>query len=444
MNREEWINSPKAIKKSHKRYSHFDYRTDIQKVWDYISCPANIAQHSFYPFIHYTKDMSKYTENHVLKPKERDICYASHRDSCILQYYCYLLDELYKKRVRLDGISDVAVAYRTDLGLNNIVLAKRAFDFIRSNNPCYIMIGDFTKFFDRLDHQYLKERWKDLLSVSTLPADHYAVFKNITKFSIWELDDLLNINGLPCDAEGKRQLNKQKTVLTREKFEANRSHIKKNPNPFGIPQGSPISALLANVYMLEIDRTINTFVNDRDGFYMRYSDDFIIVFPFVSEEDARAVFSHIIRTFNDIPGIELQHEKTQLFSYDNSVLLNCGSIFSAAADTSHRFINFLGFTFDGSKVSIRAKTISKYYYRMRRKAKTILRHNEKNKHCSCENLYRLYSERGAHVNKRNTGNFLTYVGRAEKCFGSNEAINRDTKRHMQKIRKAMTQSRKHE
>ena len=33
--------------------------------------------------------------------------------------------------------------------------------------------------------------------------------------------------------------------------------------------------------------------------------------------------------------------------------------------------------------------------------------------------------------------FLTYVSRAEREYGSNEAITRDTKRHMQKIRKTL-------
>lgn len=58
------------------------------------------------------------------------------------------------------------------------------------------MIGDFTNFFDNLDHQYLKQQWCSLLQVSQLPADHYAVFKNITKYSKWELDDLLELNVL--------------------------------------------------------------------------------------------------------------------------------------------------------------------------------------------------------------------------------------------------------
>lgn len=438
MNIEEWINSPKTIKKSHKRYAHFDYRTDIKKVWDYISIPENIAHHSFYPFIHYKKDMSKFSKKYGIKHKERDICYASHRDSCVYQYYCHLLDEEYKKRVLVDGINEVAVAYRTNMRSSNITLAKRAFDFIRANKNCYVMIGDFTQFFDRLDHKYLKERWKDLLSVDALPKDHYAVFKNITKYSSWELNDLLILNGYPCNDDGRKQLNKQKLVLTATQFDANRSHICKNPNPMGIPQGSPISALLANVYMLVVDKLINCFVTNHNGFYMRYSDDFIVVMPNINECEAIDVFSHTINEFNNIPGIKLQHEKTQFFYYEDTELLNCGNKLFETADCDHRFINFLGFTFDGKQISIRSKTISKYYYRMRRKAKTVFKRSEQNGHCSSENLYKQYSERGSYSKNCYTGNFLTYVKRAKKCFGTNEAIDRDTKRHMAKIRKAIS------
>ena len=45
-----------------------------------------------------------------------------------------------------------------------------------------------------------------------------------------------------------------------------------------------------------------------------------------------------------------------------------------------------------------------------------------------------YSIKGAKVGK---GNFLTYVERAAEVFGEDEAIRRDTARHMQKIRKAL-------
>lgn len=137
------------------------------------------------------------------------------------------------------------------------------------------------------------------------------------------------------------------------------------------------------------------------------------------------------------PRLTLEQSKTQYFHYADGELENCGKQFHAEADGSSRFINFLGFTFDGRQVSIRAKTISKYYYRMYRKANNIAKaggYTPAGKHISCENLYRRYSERGA---DGKPGNFLTYVSRAEREYGSNEAITRDTKRHMQKIRKTL-------
>jgi hypothetical protein len=110
------------------------------------------------------------------------------------------MNERYNLRIRDLGIEDVPVAYRSDLGKNNIHLAKQAFDFIKAKPNAYVMIGDFTGFFDNLDHQYLKRQWCSLLGVRQLPPDYYTVFKNITRYSTWELEDLLELNGLPAVA----------------------------------------------------------------------------------------------------------------------------------------------------------------------------------------------------------------------------------------------------
>ena len=82
---ESWMILPKTIEKSKRYYAHFDYRTDISKCKGYILKPQNIATHSFYPFVHYVKDMSKYSKGRPgLKEKQRDICYAAHIDRCIV------------------------------------------------------------------------------------------------------------------------------------------------------------------------------------------------------------------------------------------------------------------------------------------------------------------------------------------------------------------------
>lgn len=437
MTNKEWVTLPQTILKSRKQYAHFDYRTDIGREKDYIVCPDNIAKHGFYPFIHYEKRMIKYNKEKGRKEKTRDICYAAHIDRCIFQYYSYNLNEIYNNRIKELEIDMVPIAYRTDLKQSNVHFAERAFDFIKASSTCFVMIGDFTSFFDRLDHRYLKQRWCDLLQVGTLPDDHYAVFKNITRYSKWELTDLLEINGLPDTDTGRRKLNDQALVITKEQFKQYRSHTQRNVNDYGIPQGSPISALLANIYMIDVDKAIHDLVSELNGMYMRYSDDFIIVLPLSASEITREKINCIIRLLNNTPGLTLEPNKTQFFQYEDGKLENCGETMGIEADCSNRFINFLGFTFDGKKVSIRSKTTSKYYYRMYRKAKNIAAtggYSPRGKHISGKNLYERYSIKGAFGQK---GNYLTYINRSLKVFGSNEDIDRDTKRHMQKIRKRL-------
>ena len=433
----EWLNSADAVERSKKPYAHFDWRTDIGQQREYIADPDKIAKHGFYPFIHYEKRTLKYSKKKGRKEKNRDICYAAHIDRCIYQYYSFLLNELYNERVKKDETSASAVAYRTDLHENNIHFSKRAFDFIKANSPVHVMIGDFTGFFDNLDHAYLKQQWCSLVGVDRLPSDHFKVFKNITAYSRMELTDLLRLNGLEDTKSDRKKLNGMARVLTPEQFKENRSLIQKHVEPYGIPQGSPISGILANVYMLDVDKQINDAVNELGGMYIRYSDDFMIILPDAPEIDAAKELKRIADMVKQAPRLTLEPSKTQYFHFENGVLTNCGKFFHENADDSSRTINFLGFSFDGQKVRIRSKTVSKYYYRMYRKARNIAKmggYTPDGKRITGENLYMTYSRKGA---KKGPGNFLTYVNRAASEYGPNEPIKRDTRKHMQKIRKAL-------
>lgn len=350
----------------------------------------------------------------------------------------YMLNQMYNERVVHDGITKAAVAYRTNFNKkSNINFSKWAFDKIKQLGKAYVMIGDFTNFFDNLDHAYLKQQCCSLLRCDVLPNDYYSVFKSVTAYGVWELKDLLALNGLEDTITGRKQLNRKKRVLTLQQFKENSSHIRKNMNHYGIPQGSPISAVLANVYMLEVDKHINDIVQTHGGMYMRYSDDFIAIVPVYNENNAVDALKKIQDVIDSTPGLTLEPNKTQYFAYDKGSLKNSGKIFHADSDDSKRFINFLGFTFDGKQITIRAKTVSKYYYRMYRKAKNIVNsgyRTRKGNRISCRNLYQTYSERGAHGKR---GNFLSYVARADKEYQNEKAITRDTRRHMRKIRKAL-------
>ena len=181
---------------------------------------------------------------------------------------------------------------------------------------------------------------------------------------------------------------------------------------------------------------------------MRYSDDFIVVLPDTGQTTLQ-ILRDISAKFNSVPGLTLEPNKTQYFRYENTQLENCGSLFGVPLEGRKRFINFLGFTFDGRTVSIRMKTLGKYYYRMYSKVKTIRKSGQcspTGKHISNKNLYALYSIKGAkgyRITQKNgkiksgSGNFLSYVRRAEKEFGAHESIARGTKNHMAKIRRAL-------
>ena len=106
MNVQTWLTHPKTIKKSKKNYAHFDRKVDIKEAAEFIQNPDNIASYGFYPFIHYTMEMEKYSKKTGKKIKKREICYAAHKDRCIYQYYAFLINELHipeKLRIRSRG-----------------------------------------------------------------------------------------------------------------------------------------------------------------------------------------------------------------------------------------------------------------------------------------------------------------------------------------------------
>jgi hypothetical protein len=300
------------------------------------------------------------------------------------------------------------------------------------------VIGDFTSFFDSLDHGYLKKMLCSLLNVNKLPDDYYAVFKNITKFSTWDIESLLKLNNLENNDKGIAEFKQLKSAITPDQFKnCKKDHVKPNLNNFGIPQGSSISAVLSNIYMLDFDKTLRDFVADKRGLYMRYSDDFIIALPKIPLDQFKSEFSKINTIIQSVPRLKLEPEKTKVFEYSSGQIRSCNQEILGTVKNSNNFMNYLGFTFDGQVVTLRDKTVSKYYYKLYRKLKTIVKNNgvtKNGRRISCENIYIKYSIKGVKVGD---GNFITYVKRAEQIFGNEEAVAQVRKKHMQKIRKQL-------
>ena len=416
-----------------KPYAHFDLRVSLSmpSIRKYVMDRTKIVTHSFYPFIHFEKKNSRYGKKGPKKPRE--LYYCSHLDRCVYQRYAFLLNYQYNIWACKNNIDDVAIAYRDSLGKNNIDFAKDAFDAIRSFPQCFILVGDFTNFFDNLEHQYLKKMMCEVLGVERLPQDYFSVFKNITRFSSWDWKDIVKAAGENIAERGvRKKINSKETVLTKEQFQKNKKDIKKNISGVGVPQGSPISAVLSNIYMIKFDKDIKRYVTSKGGIYMRYSDDFIIVLPYERDAEIADFTSYIFSYVESMKGlIDLQKEKTSCYTYKDE------AIYEGDQPSS---INYLGFLFDGKNIRIRPRAITKYYYRMRRKANTIGRSNwtsSKGRRISAKELYSIYSRN----DEKQT--FIDYARKAKGILKLNDQeANALIKHHKRKIAMAIKEGQK--
>ena len=416
-----------------KPYAHFDLRVSLSmpSIRKYVMDRAKVVTHSFYPFIHFEKKNSRYGKKGPKKPRE--LYYCSHLDRCVYQRYAFLLNYQYNIWACENNIDDVAIAYRDNLGKNNIDFAKDAFDAIRSFPQCFILVGDFTNFFDNLEHQYLKKMMCEVLGVERLPQDYFSVFKNITRFSSWDWKGIVKAAGENIAERGvRKKINSKETVLTKEQFQKNKKDIKKNISGVGVPQGSPISAVLSNIYMIKFDKDIKRYVTSKGGIYMRYSDDFIIVLPYERDAEIADFTSYIFSYVESMKGlIDLQKEKTSCYTYKDEV------IYEGDQPSS---INYLGFLFDGKNIRIRPRAITKYYYRMRRKANTIGRSNwtsSKGRRISAKELYSIYSRN----DEKQT--FIDYARKAKGILKLNDQeANALIKHHKRKIAMAIKEGQK--
>ena len=132
-------------------YLHFDSPINSRQAISLVTSPKRVATHSFYPFLSCTLSIPKIKkENGKLKrdTKEREIAYASHKDSHIFSYYTHILNEKYEEIIRKEyfKINNSVLAFRK-LGKSNIEFAKHAFDYILKHKNCSVIALDVSNFF---------------------------------------------------------------------------------------------------------------------------------------------------------------------------------------------------------------------------------------------------------------------------------------------------------
>lgn len=379
-----------------------------------------IEKYAFYPLIHAFIKERKYknadpkkhitigrAHKHILKinkktektAKLRPLHYASHYDTLIYGYYAHLLNLKYKEKLSKNlELYNCVTAYRkipidsnSDKGKSTIHFAKEVFDEIinrtKDNQKIAVLTFDIKGFFSSLDHQILKEKWAYIIDEHQLPNHHYNVFKSCTNFSYILKDDLRKTNK---KSGRKSQFDERKLAkIRREKgfkcfFESNedfRNHIKQGKlrvykNPFrneqkqkiGIPQGLPISAVLANIYLLDFDKEIiKNLTLKKDIYYRRYSDDLVIICDVEDIESTKKYIEDLIKKSK----LEISSAKTETFIFESieynklkQKRLTSIKINNDGSKTINSPLIYLGFEFRGYNVLIKSTNLAKYYRRL--------------------------------------------------------------------------------
>ena len=484
---------------------------DDEWIRRYVTNESNIKKHKFSPLIHRKivqrryrpiayalKNDSGKRQRTVLEKKTRHIYYPTHIDSIIFSYYNQSISNKYEEYLSDKPYSTAVVAYRKIpiegieyKNKSNIEFAFEAFKFIdtNKNKKLSVIVADVTSFFDNLNHRILHKNWKRILGLDSLPDDHYKVYKNLINYSyVDEVDlfhrfknDLIVKRYIPNNStvtELKNKKVKKMYNMRREnvvayctiknfyKFGSDMIRHNKPYNAFtrialeksvkkGIPQGTPLSATLANIYMLDFDEHIFTEADSRNAFYQRYSDDIIIV----CDQNDETYFSKLIKDeIENQVKLEIQSSKTNIYRYElNQDNILAGGIVVNNIVTTNKQLEYLGFNYDGSKVRVKACGFSKFYRSMK-KAFRRGAHFAKATHIPSNSLFesKLYNRYTHYGSKRRLlwvkdltsptgykkstqqhwGNYISYLNKANevmKPINQNDSISRQHRKFWNKF-----------
>ncbi|WP_045421508.1 antiviral reverse transcriptase Drt2 [Vibrio jasicida] len=397
-----------------RSYLHFDPPISLKKATSIVTNPELVSRHAFYPLINYEIEIQKVSKDKLTKRvikrpiKLRPIAYPAHLDSQIYSYYSYIISKEYENLLSESNLSDSILAFRK-LGKSNIDFAFDAFCKIKDFGECSVVALDITGFFDNLNHEKLKKMWSKTIGEERLPQDHFNVYKSLTKYSKVDRNTLYKLLGISLNYRNHTKVKLCEPKEFRESVRKSKL-IKVNKDCFGIPQGTPISAMLSNLYMLDFDKNIKAFVDGFSGKYFRYCDDILIISP---QDKKDAVIQHVKKEIELIK-LSINEAKTEVRDF---VLVD-GNLY-----TPHH-LQYLGFMFDGKNIYLRSSSLARYSERMRRGVrlakKTMQKYNKQRieEGKSERGLYKkkLYS-RYTHLGKRN---FITYGMRASKKMDSLE------------------------
>ncbi len=364
-----------------KRYPHFDSLISAGDAEALALDPQRVARHSFFPFLLYTKRWTRFAKKGKKgKSKDRPIRYAARRDAYIYARYRHLLAERYEAELARLGLDASVLAYRRISkpgeigGKCNIDFARDAVLKIRELGDCCVVALDISSYFEHLDHDRLKSLWCRLLGVTKLPPDHFQVFKAITRYSVVEKDQVyerLGHIGIKRTTAAGKAIRGYLTPFNaipkqlcrgdefREKIAGAgscKSLIQVNLKTYGIPQGAPISDLLANLYLIDFDQTVHAMAAAMGGAYYRYSDDILIITPGDAGTGMKWLSEMQELICQHGQKLKIKSEKSAVFVYSRDG--DEQTFKRVHGKQGGNGLEYLGFRYDGRKVYLRDSTLS--------------------------------------------------------------------------------------
>lgn len=415
---------------------HFDMPLDALSAFSLVSNPDKVTKHWFLPFIGFEQSIRKIRDHNGLsrrKAKIRPLRYSANKDGYIYAYYSYVLDKQYEKLIKGSPLDNAVLAYRS-LGKSNVDFANDVFNWIGQTTGCNVLTIDLSSFFDTLDHGILKKQWQKVNGVNSLSKDNYMVFKSLTHYSFLNIEDALVALEWP-DRLTRKSLNKgipsplRKETSARHEsmkdFRSIRKHKFINTDGtfkyliqipekiagkrYGIPQGSPMSAILSNIYMLDFDEYCCNLMAQVGGVYRRYCDDIIVVFPKSTSIDE--IYNELESSLHIYGGqqLKINPSKVEKIQFrEKSGKLTAVDITTGV----YKPLQYLGFIYDGKKVLIRSSSLSNYYRRLVSKVRASKNKAKRNRTIVYRRkIYRMYSHLA-----RKQRNFITYAYKASETM----------------------------
>lgn len=456
-----------------KGYIHFSPKLGKEQkefVLDYIL--NKLENHNYFPLIHETLTARRYkayldekseiyrshfdTIKHKPSNKQREIFYANHLDAQIYSYYSNeIFGKAYESLLALPenkNISDAVIAYRKirinpkeidSPGKCNIHFANELFQEIKERKNCVVACYDIEKIFPSLNHEYLKKCIADLIGSENYSIKEERLLNSLINYSYVEMKDIVeqcannelgikyknnfkksDFDSYFINAKEFREKIAKKNLIRKHKPKTEYEILK------GIPQGTPISAFLANLYLLEFDKFIvkNLVEKKSNCYYRRYSDDIAIIFNNI--EEFKNWNDRIINQISLKPlSLKINDSKTVITifeSYGNKIISKTKTELNESYSENSK-LKYLGFEYGGENILLKSASLSKFYGEMkmliRRKASRAnlaKRYNKKHPKRKPKDvklyLTKIYA-RFTHFGKnKSKSNFLTYVDRASEII----------------------------